>query len=114
MGRDFGFRAAGGGMMKARRARLAGLECCLFQVVASLAAVPGGERAVCVLISIKGAINTPQARSVSLPHRARSGDISLGREFWFETRRKQARNFMGKSDTCQGEKGSSFGVENIL
>lgn len=72
------------GIMKGRRA------CVLIQVVACLAALPGGERAVCALIHIKGALNTLHSRSVSLPHKTMFGEIPLGREFWFETGRKQA------------------------
>lgn len=78
------------GIMKGRRARLAGLEFCLFKAAAHLAALLGGEKAICALIHIKRTVNTLWARSVSLPHKTMFGEISLGREFGVETGRKQA------------------------
>ena len=78
------------GIMKGRRARLAGLEFCLFKEAARLAALPGGEKAICALIHIKGTVNTLRAKSVSLPHKTVFGEISLGRDFGVENGRKQA------------------------
>lgn len=43
------------GMMNGRKARPAELEFCLFKAAACLAALLGGERAVCALIHIKDA-----------------------------------------------------------
>lgn len=83
-------RGRGGG------AGLAGVGFCPFQVAARLAVLPGGERAVCARVCIKGAINTHSPGSVNFPHKTMFGEISLEREFWFETERKQVRKVMGK------------------
>lgn len=95
--------------MNGRRA-----EFCLFKVAACLATFPGGARAVCALIHIKGALNTPPSRSVSLPHKTMFGEISLGTEFGFETGRKQAWNLIRKQEIDQGGKINNSEVENIL
>lgn len=90
---------------------------CLFKEAACMAAFPGGARAVCALIHIKGALNTPQSRSVSPPHKTMFGEISLGREFGFETGRKQAWNLIRKQEIDQGRGVGGINnseVENIL
>lgn len=77
-------------VVKGRRARLAEVEFCLFKVAVCLAVLPGGDWAVCALGHIKGALNTPQFRSVSFPHKTMFGEIAFQREFWLETGRKHA------------------------